>query len=220
AWLGQVVMFLVLGLLVFPSRLLAVAGEGLLIALGLAIAARPLAVALCLLPFRVAGFGYTMREIAYISWVGLRGAVPIILAVTPVLLGVRGATRLFDLVCVIVVVNAFIPGAMVRWLTNRLGLASDEPPSAPAVLDIESREPLVGDLLSFYVDEALAVAGVPLAELPFPPGAAATLVVRGRELIAPKGTTVLTPGDHVYVLTSPDDRALVELLFGRPEEDA
>jgi len=220
AWLGQVVMFLVLGLLVFPSRLVAVAGDGLLIALGLAFVARPLAVALCLVPFRAAGFGYTVREIAYIAWVGLRGAVPIILAVTPVLLGARGGTRLFDLVCVIVVVNAFIPGATVRWMTGRLGLASEEPPSAPAVLDIESREPLVGDLLSFYVDEALAVAGVPLSELPFPSGAAATLVVRGRQLIAPKGSTVLTPGDHVYVLTSPDDRALVELLFGRPEEDA
>jgi len=106
---------------------------------------------------------------------------------------------------------------VVPWLTRRLGLESEEPPSPPAVLEIESPVLLKGDLLSFYVDEELAVAGATVADLPFPDGAAATMVLRGDELIAPRGTTVLMPGDHVYVLTRPEDRPLIQLMFGRPE---
>jgi cell volume regulation protein A len=213
AWLSQVSLFLLLGLLVFPSRLLDVAGVGLLLALFLVVIARPLVVALCLAPFR-----FSARETAFIGWVGLRGAVPIMLATFPVLAGAPGATRLFDIVFFVVVANAVLPGATVAWLTRRLGLAAREPPGPPAVLTIESLQPLRGELLSFYVDEALAVAGARLTELPFPEGASAMMIVRGRELIPPKGDTVLQPGDHVYVVSRPEDRPLLQLMFGRPEE--
>jgi cell volume regulation protein A len=213
AWLSQVGMFLVLGLLVFPSRLLNVAYTGLILALVLAAVARPLVVALCLLPFR-----YSVTEVTYVGWVGLRGAVPIILATYPVLAAVPEARRVFDVVFFIVVVNALVPGATVPWVTRRLRLESAEAPRPPAVLEIESRQPLTGELMSFYVDEALAVTGVPMSELPFPEGSAATLIVRGRELIAPKGQTTLQPGDHVYVFARPADRPLILLMFGRPEE--
>jgi cell volume regulation protein A len=124
----------------------------------------------------------------------------------------------FDVVFFVVVVNALVPGATVPWLTRRLRLESPEPPAPGAVLEIESRQPLDGELTSFYVTEALAVAGVPLRDLPFPSGASAVLVVRGRTVLAPRGDTVLTPGDHVYVFTPPEDRAFVHLLFGRAEE--
>jgi cell volume regulation protein A len=214
AWLGQVVMFLVLGLLVFPSRLLDVAGVGLLLAIFLAVIARPVVVAACLIPF-----AYRAREIAYIGWVGLRGAVPIVLATIPVLSGAPGALRIFDVVFFIVVVNALIPGATVGWVTRRLGLEAREPPSPPAVLEIESMQPLNGELMSFYIDEALAVAGVALAELPFPEGASVAMIVRGHDVIPPKGNTTLSTGDHVYVFARPDDRPLIHLMFGRAEGD-
>jgi potassium/hydrogen antiporter len=212
AWLSQIVMFLVLGLLVFPSRLADVAWVGLALALFLAVIARPAVVALCLLPF-----GFRARETALIGWAGLRGAVPIILATFPVLAGAPGANRIFDVVFFIVVANAIIPGGTVPWVTRRLGLESPEPPAPLAVLEIESVQPLEGRLSSFYIDEALAVAGVSLADLPFPEGAAATMIVRGSEIIAPKGNTVLEPGDHVYVLMRPEDEATILLMFGRPE---
>jgi cell volume regulation protein A len=212
AWLAQIAMFLVLGLLIFPSRLLDVAWVGLALALALALVARPLVVALCLAPFR-----FPASDVAYVGWVGLRGAVPIILATFPVLAGAPGAHRIFDVVFFIVVISAFLPGATVPWITRRLGLESTAPPKPGAVLEIESLQPLEGELLSFNVDEALAVAGVPLAELPFPEGAAATLIVRGRRIIAPKGQTTLEPGDHVYVLTRPEDRPFIELMFGTPD---
>ena len=117
AWLAQIGMFLVLGLLVFPSRLLEVAGIGLGLALVLAIVVRPAIVALCLAPFR-----YPWRETVYIGWVGLRGAVPIVLATYPVLVGAPGADRIFHVVFFIVVVNALVPGGTVAWATRRLGL--------------------------------------------------------------------------------------------------
>lgn len=214
AWLSQITMFLVLGLLVFPSRLLDVAVPGLAIGLFLAFIARPAVVALCLAPFR-----YNAAEITYIGWVGLRGAVPIILATIPVLAGAAGAYRLFDLVFFIVVVNALVPGATVAWVTRRLGLEEAETPPPPAVLQIESMQPLGGELMSFYVDDALAVAGASLAELPFPEGAAVMLMVRGDQLLPPKGATVLMPGDHVYVFSRPEDKAVIRLMFGQPEEN-
>src|SRR5918998_4150926 len=123
AWLSQVGMFLILGLLVYPSRLLDVAWVGLGIAVLLAFVVRPLVVALCLLPFR-----YPQREILYIGWVGLRGAIPIVLATYPVLAGAPGAGRLFDLVFFIVVAHALVPGATVAWVTRKLGLQSRKAP--------------------------------------------------------------------------------------------
>jgi potassium/hydrogen antiporter len=115
AWLAQVSMFLVLGLLVFPSRLGAVAIPGTILALVLAFVARPLVVTACLLPFR-----YAWRERLYVGWVGLRGAVPIILATFPVLARVPGSEQLFDIVFFAVVVSGVLPGATVsrvsRWL--------------------------------------------------------------------------------------------------------
>ena len=212
AWFSQIGMFLMLGLLAFPSQLLQVAPVGLAIGLFLAFVARPVVVFLCLLPFR-----YPLREVLYVGWVGMRGAVPIILATFPVMAQVPSAQRIFDVVLLVVVVNALIPGGTVRWVTRRLGLESDEPPTPQAVLEINSMQPLTGEVMSFFIDPALAVSGVPISELPFPPGAAAMLIVRGYELIPPRGSTVLEPRDHVYVFCRPEDRAFVQLMFGRPE---
>jgi len=209
AWLSQVAMFLLFGILSFPSRLVDVAVTGLALGLILAFIARPVVVALCLLPFR-----FPRREVSYIGWVGLRGAVPIILATFPVLIDAPGAKRIFDVVFFIVVLNAFLPGATVPWITRRLGLEARVAPKPPAVLEIESLQPLGGELMSFYIDDALAVAGVPLADLPFPQGASVLLIEHGRELIAPRGDTVLQPGDHVYVFAEEHAREVVHLLFG------
>jgi cell volume regulation protein A len=214
AWLAQIGMFLMLGLLVFPSRLGEVASLGLGVALVLAVLIRPLVVALCLAPFR-----YPLNETVFIGWVGLRGAVPIVLATYPVLVGAPGADRIFHLVFFICVVGAIIPGGTVAWATRRLGLGSREPPAPHAVLAVESRVPLEGELMSFYIDEALVVSGVRLDELDFPDGASVALIVRGNQLIPPKGGTPLLPGDHVYVVVQPEDRPLIQLMFGRPEEE-
>jgi potassium/hydrogen antiporter len=213
AWMAQISMFLVLGLLVTPTRLLEVAWVGIVLSLVLAFIARPVVVTLLLLPFR-----YSARETAFISWVGLRGAVPIILSIFPVILGVEGAETLFHVVCAMVVLNTLVPGATVRWITDKLGLTADEPPPPSAVLEVQSTQLLDGELKSYYIDAASAACGARIADLPFPEGSSALLVVRGRELLAPRGDTQLKTGDHLHVFYKPQHEALMQLLFGRSEE--
>jgi len=214
AWFSQVAMFLVLGLLADPVRLGEIALPGLALALFLAFVARPAAVVTSLAPFR-----FSRREVVFIAWVGLRGAVPIILATYPVLAGVEAARRIFDLVFFVVVVSTLLQGAPIRWLARRLDLVAPEPPAPRAVLEIVSRDPLAGEVLSFYVEPASAVSGSVIADLPFPEGANVMLIVRGHDLVPPRGQTVLRSGDHVYVFVRPEEKALVQLLFGRLEED-
>ncbi|MEP6765960.1 MAG: potassium/proton antiporter [Gemmatimonadaceae bacterium] len=212
AWLCQIGMFLVLGLLVSPSRLASGALTGLGVALLLAFVARPAAVALCLAPFR-----YRIREVAYIGWVGLRGAVPIVLATLPVISNVPGAAHVFDVVFFIVVINAAMQGTSVPWVTRKLKTEAAEPAPASAVLSIEGHREFTTLIHSYFVDELLAVAGLSLADVPIPGHSSVMMVVRGKELIAARGETILTPGDHVYLLVAPEDTPIVQLMFGQPE---
>jgi potassium/hydrogen antiporter len=212
AWLSQIGMFLVLGLLAFPLRVLEVLPIGLALALLLAIVARPLSVALCLLPF-----GYSRREIGFVGWVGLRGAVPIVLATLPVIAKVSGAERAFDVVFVIVVANALLQGTTVPWLARRLGLESAEPAAPPAVLEIEGPMLFDSEIRSFQIDDDLPVFGQALADIPIPETSSMMLVIRGRQLLAPSSDIVLQSGDHVYLLVDPADAGFVHLLFGRSE---
>lgn len=212
AWCGQVGMFLMLGLLVFPMRLLDSVGYGLMLALFMTFFARPMTALLCLLPFR-----FSWREILLTGWVGLRGSVPIILATVPVMYGVPGADRLFDVVFFVVVAGAFVPGGTVAWASRKLGLVHGDRPPPEAVLEILSTRPLAGDVISFQIDEVLPVCGLAVSDIPFPETASALMIVRGEDLVAPRGNTVLEPDDHLYLFCRPEDRAFIELLFGKPE---
>ncbi len=212
AWFAQIGMFLLLGLLVFPSRVLTVAPQGLALALLLAFVARPFVVFLLLLPFR-----FPRREAIFLSWTGLRGAVPIVLATFPVMARLPGAREIFDVVFFVTVINAVIPGATIAALARRLRLVSSEPLPPEAVVEIHSARPLEGETLSFFIQEAVAVCGASIADLPIPDSAVILLVVRGNGLIAPRGSTVFESGDHVHIFCKPEDVSLLQLLFGRPE---
>ena len=214
AWLAQVGMFLMLGLLALPSAIVQVTWAGLGLGLVLAFVARPLVVALCLLPFR-----FAWHESLYVGWVGLRGAVPIILATFPVLAEAPGAMAIFNVVFFIVVVNALIPGATVGWVTRKLGLVSLAPPPPTAMLELTSTLLLNGELVPFYLDAASAVAGASIADLPLPGSASVSLIVRGHELVTPRGGTTLMPGDHVYIFCKPEELPLVQLLFGEQMQE-
>ncbi len=211
-WLSQITMFLVLGLLAVPERVIAQLPIGIAVALGMTLVARPLAVFIC-----VRQFDYTLREIFFMGWVGLRASVPIVLAIFPVLAGYADGETVFDIVFVLVVFNAILPGSTVRAATRYFKLEEESAPVPAAVLEIEAAQPLNANLVSFYVTNAVAAAGVQLADLPFPEGAAVSMIVRGNDLIPPKGSTIVEPGDHVYVITRPEDLREMQLLFGRPE---
>ena len=209
ATLSQVVMFLMLGLLVFPSRLVPAAGTGTVIALAVAFLARPAGVFVSLALTRM-----PWRERVFAAWVGLRGAVPIVLATYPVLRGVPAGDEVFHLVFFVVLVNAFVPGATVAWAARRLGLASAPRPTPAATIELVSSSDLPGDFVWYYVAPAAAAAGASLRDLSLPESCVVTLLVRGSEIVAPRGATTLEVGDHVCIFLTPDSRTLIDLLFG------
>ena len=215
AWLSQLSMFLMLGLLVFPSALVPIADEGLEIAAVLALVARPAAVLLSLLPFR-----FAMKERLFVSWVGLRGAVPIILATYPVLRGVPGGTEIFNVVFFVVLTNAIVQGGSVAWLARRWGLAGQASIPPPASIELVSRHEYGGTFHWLYVYGGTAVAGAQVRDLPLPGECLLTLILRGEEVIPPNGSTRLEAGDHVCVFSTREHKALLSLLFANPDDEA
>jgi cell volume regulation protein A len=213
AWMSQILMFLTLGLLVFPSRVMAVAPVGLTLALWLIFIARPLAVIACLAPFR-----YPWSHQLYIGWVGLRGAIPIVLAMFPVLAELPGSRHVFDVVFFVVVVSVLVQGTTAPWLTRRFRLGGPMTPSPPAFLDISTRRPLGAEPQSFFIRPDAAVAGAEVGHIPLPEGAAVLFVIRDRRLLPAPTDLVIEPGDHVYVVVPPAERGHVQLLFGTREE--
>jgi cell volume regulation protein A len=213
-WVAQVGMFLILGLLVFPSQLGKVAVPGLALALWLAFVARPLVVTLCLLPFR-----FEWREILCIAWLGLRGAVPIILATVPVLmlddpaLTTHDIVEQFNLVFFVVVVGSIIPGMTVRRLPRWLGLEEPVAPEPTAWLDITSELPLHDAPLALFIGPDSPAVGRRLSELALPADASIMLIVRGNRLIAPRGVTQIESGDHAFVLCAAEQAAGVRAAF-------
>ena len=213
AWLSQIMMFTLLGLLVFPSRLVPALGIGNAIALFLACVARPLAVAPVLAALRV-----PRHETAFISWVGLRGAVPIILGAYPVVAGYARGDELFHLVFFVVLASSFVPGATVGPVARWLGIAEPRPPAAPVRVELVSLRELPGDFVWYHVASASAVAEAFVRDLPLPEGCLVTLVLRGRDVVVPRGSTQLVAGDQVCVFVLPEGRALLDLLFGGTAE--
>jgi cell volume regulation protein A len=215
AWLSQILMFVMLGLLVFPSRLVPTTLHGLALAVALAFVARPLAVFAVLAPLRT-----PWREQVFIAWVGLRGAVPIVLATYPVLRGVTAGDQIFHLVFFVVLVNSLIPGASVAWLARRLGLGGPARRAATASVELVSLRELPGEFRWYLVSPASAVAEACVRDLALPEGCVVTLVVRGATVIAPRGSTTFLPGDEVCVFAIPSSRSLLDLLFGGALDDS
>lgn len=210
AWLSQITMFVVLGLLSTPSELVGVAGPALLITTVLILVARPLAVVPALLPF-----GFTAREIVLVSWGGLKGAVPIILATFPLMFNLAGGRLLFDVVFFVVIVSAIFQGWTLAPVARRLGLEEHGVAPPPVSLAITSLRDVNADVVDYPVTENAAVAGRSLSELPLPDGAVVAMISRGQSLVPARGATVLLPGDHVFVLLREETRDAVDGLFGR-----
>ena len=150
---------------------------------------------------------------------GLRGAVPIVLATYPVLVGVPGADRIFHLVFFVVVVSVVVQGSTVGALARRLGLHVPAAPAPPAVLEVLSNRALESDIVSFHLHPAAAATGIRAADMPMPQGASILLVVRDRALLAPSPGLVLEPEDHVYVVCRDEHRPELRLLFGQIGEE-
>jgi len=196
AWIGQIAMFVVLGLLSTPTDVIAIAGPALLIAAVLILVARPLAVAPFLWPF-----GFTVREQVLVSWVGLKGAVPIILATFPMIAGVDQARLLFNVVFFVVLVSATLQGWTLAPLAGRLGLQEPAPASPQVSLELLALHDVDAEVLDCAVDAQSPLVGRAVSALALPDGALLALIARNRTLVAPRGPTTIAPGDHLFVIT-------------------
>ncbi|MER6088344.1 potassium/proton antiporter [Streptomyces bluensis] len=203
-WIAQIGMFVLLGLLVTPHEMADDIVPALIIGLVLTMVARPVSVVAALLPFRV-----PWPEQALLSWAGLRGAVPIILATIPMVNDVEASRRIFNIVFVLVVVYTLVQGPTLPWLARKLRLG--EGPEA-ADLGIESAplERLRGHLLSVAIPEGSKMHGVEISELRLPAGAAVTLVVREGTSFVPLPSTVLRRGDELLVVATDPVRDAAE----------
>lgn len=205
AWLMQIVMFVTLGLLVFPSQILPLIGVGFLFTLVLMLIARPVSVLLCLLPFRLG-----LRSKAMISWVGLRGAVPIILATFPFMAGLRQANAIFDIVFFVVIASVFIQGTSIPWVSKLLKLDAPLPARPSSPIEFERTEALDADLTDVIVPYDSVAVGRTLVELEIPEKCLVVMIARGKQYVIPSGQTAIEGGDVLLVLANNEDLAVLQ----------
>lgn len=207
-WLAQVVMFLLLGLLVTPTDLLPILLPALGIALVLMLLARPLAVLLCLLPFR-----FDRPSLAFIGWVGLRGAVPIFLGALPVLAGLPEGRVYFDVAFVMVLLSLVVQGWTAPALARALGLEVPAQPEAETGRLFELPEASDRDIVGWRVPERSEALEFAPANLPLPPRTGLIGVVREERILPPSEPGALAPEDYVILLVPPERRHAVDRLF-------
>ena len=199
AWVGQVGMFVVLGLLVFPSELASVALRGLVVAAVLIFVARPVAVFVTMTPFRT-----PWRDRALISWVGLRGAAPIILATFPLMENAPEADLIFDAVFFIVLTSVLIQGTTIPLVARWLHVSAPLEKRAPWPIQPRSIQPPGTSLQELTIPPGTPVTGQPLVELGLPAGTMIVLIERDHVFTVPTGSTILHEDDRLLVLGDDD----------------
>jgi cell volume regulation protein A len=212
AWLAQMVMFILLGLLVFPRQMPAVVAPGMLLAAGLMLIARPVAVFSSTL-----GMGFAVRERLLLAWAGLRGAVPIVLATYPMLAGLPHSGLIFHVVFFVVLTSTAIQGALISPVAAWLGLLGEPVPPRGITLEFFTMEKLNAAMLEIVLPEGADVVGQTLAELPLPEHATVSALVRDGRVVAPNGDTTLHAGDTLFVLSSKGQIAAVRALLEGPD---
>ncbi len=212
-WVAQIGLFIMLGLLVFPSTLGDVAWESLALSAVLILLARP-----------VAAFAATLfspldfRERAMLGWAGLRGATPIWLATFPAVAGVGAGEQLFAIVFFVVVTSTLVQGASFEPLAQRLGLTTDEPALPRRLLESGRIRRMGGDVVSYRLKPGAAAAGHLVRELGLPRDALVNVIVRDGHALPPRGSTVVREGDELHILVRSELLEEVEELTKRWHE--
>ncbi len=213
SWLAQIVMFLLLGLLVTPSRLLPDLGAALVLAVALMLVARPLATVICLTPFR-----FPVREQAFTAWVGLRGAVPIFLALFPFLEGFDRSGQAFNIAFVVVLISLLLQGWTIPWVARRLHVALPPEPEAASRLDLDlarRTDRMDRDLIGYEVKPHSRAADFPLAHLELPRRSRLIAVIRDGVVQRLGEVEQLRAGDFVLMVTPPETAATLDRFFSR-----
>ncbi|RFA31146.1 K+/H+ antiporter [Alkalilimnicola ehrlichii] len=213
AWLSQIGMFLMLGLLVTPSELLPVAGQAMLVAGVLILVARPLAVVICLLPFR-----FPWREQVFISWVGLRGAVPILLGLFPILAGVEGARDYFNIAFFIVLVSLIAQGWTIAPLARFLRIEVPHVTGASQRMELDIPGQHDHEFVGYQLQPRSEVVNWPANRVPLPKQARLLTLIRNGEPLDKPHHQTLQVGDYVYLLTTSRELPALDRLFGASAE--
>jgi cell volume regulation protein A len=194
AWLMQIVMFLTMGLLVLPSELSRVAVSGIALSAFLVFVARPVSVLVCLTPFR-----FSIREQLMVSWAGLRGAVPIVVATYPLIAGVPEAKTIFNLVFFVVFISVLLQGTTIPRVSRWLRVASPLVKPFRYPIEYNPTADLKNELVEVPVPAGSRVIGRSLVEIALPAGALIVLIRRGDETFVPRGSTHIEAGDTLLV---------------------
>jgi cell volume regulation protein A len=206
AWISQMIMFLTLGLLINPKDLGPVAGVSILIGVFMILGARPLTVFISLLPFNK----MTAKEKSFVSWVGLRGAVPIIFAILPLAAKLDNANLMFNIVFFITLLSLLIQGTTLTGVAGKLNLVlKGEDKSEFQDFDVEFSEDIKSTMTEIALNKAILAQGNRLMDIPLPNQTLAVMVKRGAQYFIPKGNTELQAGDKLLVITN-DENALIE----------
>ncbi|MGY3486766.1 cell volume regulation protein A [Bradyrhizobium sp. USDA 4011] len=203
-WLAQIVMFVLLGLLVSPHRLLSSAGGAVLVAFALMLVARPLAVLVCLAPFK-----FNWREKVFIAWTGLRGAVAIFLASIPMLVGLSKAYLYFDVAFVVVIISLLLQGWTLAPAARRLHVALPRAERGPRRVELD----LPGQLEQQLVGYPVRPKSLYFRRGLIPSWSKPTLVIRDERILTPVEADPVAPGDYIYLLAPPERAEALDRFF-------
>ena len=201
SWLSQIVVFLMLGLLVNPHEMLGTTAVAIIIGVFMIVIGRPLSVALCLLPFRK----ISMRARMFVSWVGLRGAVPIIFATYPVVDGVEGGSTIFNIVFFVTLISLLVQGTTVIKASRMLGL-TEQPGPEDVDFGIEVDETVPTSLTPLAVTAEMLLTGDTLSTMSLPAGSLVVMIRRGDRHIIPNGTVPLMAGDTLLLMQKTENK--------------